>query len=59
MTVAELREKLAQYPDDMPVFGAWEGVHGYITPGGIGTEEVHKGRASEACFCVTIDVESY
>lgn len=30
MTVAELRAKLAEYPDDMPVFGVWEGCEGYI-----------------------------
>lgn len=59
MTVAELRAKLAEYPDDMPVFGGWEGVWGYITPEGFGVEKVHKGKAVEVCPSLVIDVENY
>jgi hypothetical protein len=39
MTVKELREKLAEYPDEMPVFGEWEGVQGYIVPEDFTIEE--------------------
>lgn len=30
MTVSELRARLAEYPDDMPVFPTWEGVYASI-----------------------------
>ena len=59
MTVAELREKLNEYPQDMPVFGTWEGVNGYIRPDDFWVETVHKGDESEACPCLLIDVEGY
>lgn len=59
MTVAELRAKLAEYPDDMPVFGGWEGVNGCITPESFDIERTHKGNKAEACDCLIIDVNDY
>ena len=59
MTVRELREKLSEYPDEMPVFGTWEGVNGYITANCFEVEMSHKGCASEAVESLLIDVESY
>ncbi len=59
MTVGELRKKLDEYHDDLPVFGAWEGVEGYITEDSFYTERVHKGQRVEECECLMIDVEKY
>ena len=59
MTVAELRAKLATYPDEMPVFGTWESVCGYITDASFVVEAIHKGTESESCDCLLIDVEGY
>lgn len=59
MTVAELREKLNEYPQDMPVFATWESVLAYVQPESFVVERVHKGGADEAVDCVVIDVEQY
>jgi hypothetical protein len=59
MTVKELRGKLAEYPDEMPVFGTWEGVTGYIRPDCFSVETVHKGDIKEAEPTLLIDVEDY
>lgn len=59
MTVSELRSKLSEYPDDMPVFGTWEGVSGYITPASFGIGKNHKGKKEEECDCLEIYVEDY
>lgn len=59
MTVAELRAKLSEYPDDMPVFGEWEGCHGYVTAEGFSVERVDKGHKDDACDCLLIWVERY
>ncbi len=59
MTVAELRRKLEEYPDDMPVFGEWEGVRGFITPESFSTNLVSKGHKDDACVSLLIDVEDY
>ena len=55
MTVAELREKLAGYPQDMPVMAAWEGVRSKILPENFTVEPIEK----MGVFCVVIDVEDY
>lgn len=49
MTVAEVRAKLAEYPDDLPVFGGWEGVWGKIAPDSFAVIE----------GALVIDVEDY
>lgn len=59
MTVAELRAKLAEYPDDMPVFAEWETCRGYMTPDDFAVERVHKGNPAEECDCLVIDVNGY
>jgi hypothetical protein len=59
MTVSELREKLNEYPQDMPVFATWEGVWAYIQPEAFVVEKVHKGGPDLPVDCVVIDVEQY
>lgn len=59
MTVAELKEKLSQYPDDMPVMALWEEVYAYIEPQNFDVEKVSKGNKEDECDCVTIWVEKY
>lgn len=59
MTVAELKKKLDGYPDDMPVFGTWEGVRGYVVPKNFSVEKVSKGHPDDRCDCLLIDVEGY
>jgi hypothetical protein len=59
MTVKELREKLAEYPDDMPVFGGYEGVKGCINPGSFEVAEYTRCRVQDEQPCLMIDVEDY
>lgn len=59
VTVAELKAKLSEYPDDMPVFCTWEGVDGYVEGKNFEVKKVHKGDTSEECDCLVIDVEKY
>lgn len=59
MTVKELREKLSEYPDDMPVFGEWEGCYGFIIPQNFSTVRTGKGYADDICDCLLIDVNDY
>ena len=59
MTVRELREKLAEFPDEMPVFGGWEGVCGYIKPEEFTVKEYTKAVESEREQCLLIYVGDY
>jgi hypothetical protein len=59
MTVGELKKKLDEYPDEMPVFGEWEGVHGIINPDGFETEWPTWWHEEDQCDCLRIDVEDY
>lgn len=60
MIVSELIEQLKTYPPDMPVFGTWEGVNGFITQDNFSVAEfVHKGHHEDGCRCLLIDVEEY
>lgn len=60
MTVKELREKLALYPDEMPVFGTWEGVAAYIIPEAFVVQDaICKGDSAEAVPTLVIDVSDY
>lgn len=60
MTVAELREKLNEFPQDMPVFGLWETCAGYIRPDSFLVEKGYtKGHPDDAEDCLFIDVEAY
>lgn len=55
MTVAELREKLAEYPDDMPVLFEWEGQR--IPAGPFTVEVFPKREHPDACDCLIIGVD--
>ena len=59
MIVEELIAELSKYPKDMPVFGTWESVKGFVTLDGFSVEKVHKGDVLEECDCLLIDVERY
>ncbi len=59
MTVSELKDVLDRYPGDMPVFGDWEGVSGYVQEENISVDETHKGSENEKCECLHIWVEKY
>lgn len=55
MTVAELRAKLAEYPDDMPVMAEWESCPTGIRPENfsIGPVSMWEGPKAQ---CLVIDV---
>jgi len=57
MTVAELRAKLAEFPDDMPVLARWEGQR---MPVGceFEVEGFSAGFDADRCECLVIDVEN-
>lgn len=55
MTVAEIKEKLSEYPDDMPVIATWEGVAAWITTDNFSVSE--NGYYQEPTL--EIDVESH
>ena len=57
MTVRELREILSAYPDDMPVFGEWEGVYGDIRPDWFSVEGCGYGFAEDQCDVLLINVD--
>lgn len=59
MTVSELRAKLAEYPDDLPVFAEWEGVHGTMEPRDFSIERHSAGRPDEECDALVINVNEY
>jgi hypothetical protein len=60
MRVSELREKLKEFPQDMPVFGYWETCAGYIRPESFVVEPRYtKGHQDDAEDCLFIDVEAY
>lgn len=59
MTVAELRELLTKYPDDMPVFAEWEGCHAYIEPEMFSVESAAKGFEADRCDCLVVDVNRF
>ena len=57
MTVRELREILSAYPDDMPVFGEWEGVCGDIRADSFSVEKRDWGFAEDECDVLLINVD--
>jgi hypothetical protein len=59
MTVKELKEKLSEYPDSMPVFCQWEGVYAWVDPENFSAEEYHKGMLEDKEICLIIDVDQY
>lgn len=56
MTVADLREALNRYPQDMPVFATWESVWASFKTENFRVER-YKGDIGDEC--VVIDVEDY
>lgn len=59
MTVKELQDKLAEYPDDMPVLATWEGVYAPITADSFTTAPYTRCLAEDACPVLEIDVDNY
>lgn len=59
MTVAELKQKLNEYPGDMPVFAEWEGVRAYVEPENFSVKKVGKGHRDDECDGLVIWVEHY
>lgn len=59
LTVGEMKKKLEEYPDDMPVLAEWEGCRAYIDPGMFEIALVGKGCKEDECMGLVIDVNSY
>jgi hypothetical protein len=59
MSVAELREKLNEFPQDMAVFATWEGVLAPITPDNFLTVGEMENGMPAARTHLEIDVENY
>lgn len=60
MTVAELREKLSEYPQDMPVLATWEGIITFFDPRpGYFKVERYGDHPEDNCECLVIDVDQY
>lgn len=59
MTVGELKAKLAEYPDDLPVLATWEGIHTFFDSGSFKVERYGGGaiHPEDACDCLVIDVD--
>lgn len=59
MTVAELKEELEKYPDEMPVLATWEGMHTFFSPGCFEIKEWSTGNKEDVDKCLVIDVDQY
>ena len=59
LTVAELREVLSHYPDDMPVMAEWECVWAYVCLEAFSIQRVSKGMEEDACDCLVLGVDEY
>lgn len=59
MTVDELRASLAEYPGDMPVFAAWEGVYAPIKQVKFNVEKFTHCLSEDSSDALVIDVEDY
>lgn len=57
MTVGELREKLSEYPDEMPILPTWEGIHRGIQKNGFDVIEADYFHKDDNCSALQIDVE--
>ena len=53
MTVAELRAKLSEYPDDMAVFAEWEGTRNAIRADSFDIGQTN--RPTESCLLIDVD----
>ena len=59
MTVAELRAKLSEHPDDMPVMAYWEGQDAYIGQDCFKVKKVNMGYLDDECDVLSICVDIY
>ena len=59
MTVGELKNALAEYPDDMPVLAEWESCRAYIEKSNFEICVVGKGHHEDECDSLVIDVNFY
>jgi hypothetical protein len=59
LTVKELRDLLANYPESMPVFAQWDDVLAFVSPDNFIEKRADKGDSTEACDCLVIDVSEY
>lgn len=57
MTIAELREELSRYPDDMAVLATWEGIYTAFNVDNIDIDYIAHVHPDDAQNCVIIDVE--
>lgn len=60
LTVKGLREALAKYPDDLPVFAEWEGVWAFVEEKSFSTapcDKVDTAKPGESAL--VIDVNAY
>lgn len=59
MTVAELREKLNEFPQDMPVIAEWEGTWNFIEPDAFAVEKYEHGHPEDYADVLVINVENH
>ena len=59
MTVAELREKLNEFPQDMPVIAQWEGTWNFFESSNFDVVRSSEGwsHSEDACDVLIIDVD--
>ena len=58
MTVAELRQKLSEFADDLPVCGTWEGIVVTITPDVFFVQKVGATDKTDGYDCLLLDVDN-
>lgn len=58
MTVSELREKLNEFPQDMPVIAAWEGTWNSFEPECFKVIRSDHWHQEDNCDVLVIDVDS-
>ena len=61
MTVTELCAKLSEFPKEMPVLAAWEGIYTFFSPKNFEVKRYAGGaiHPDDGCECVVIDVDQY
>lgn len=59
MTIAELRAKIIEYPDDMPIMVNYEGCNSYVEPEYFDVEKMHKGHLDDECDVLIISLYDY
>lgn len=59
MTVAELREKLNEFPQDMPVVAEWESVWTFFQPERLKVVRAQGWHPDDNCDVLVIDVDQF